>query len=145
MLTVIQLVTYSDVCVNGALIARIQKGIVSLVGIEKSDSEKEAEKLFQKIIHYRIFPDANGKMNRSLIDVRGELLLVPQFTLVADTGKGTRPGFSTGMPPKEGRLLFEYLVSYAKRHDIVIQHGRFGADMQVSLSNNGPVTFILKA
>lgn len=145
MLSVIQLVTHAEVIVDGVTIGVIQKGIMALVGIEKTDSEKEADKLFSKIINYRIFPDVQGKMNLSLKDIHGGLLLVPQFTLVAETAKGTRPGFSTGMPPQEGKRLFEYLVGYAKKqHDILIASGCFGACMQVSLCNDGPATFILQ-
>ena len=145
MLSVIQLVTHAAVSVDDVVIGSIQKGILALVGIEKTDTEKEADKLFNKIINYRIFPDANGKMNFSLKDVRSELLLVPQFTLVAETAKGTRPGFSTGMPPEEGRQLFEYLIEHAKKqNDVSIASGCFGAYMQVNLCNDGPVTFILQ-
>ena len=145
MLSVIQLVTHAAVSVDDVVIGSIQKGIMALVGIEKTDTEKETEKLFNKTINYRIFPDANGKMNLSLKDVRGELLLVPQFTLVAETAKGTRPGFSTGMPPEEGRQLFEYLIEHAKKqNDVSIASGCFGAYMQVNLCNDGPVTFILQ-
>lgn len=145
MLSVIQLVTHAEVIVDDVAIGSIQKGIMALVGIEKTDSEKEADKLFNKIINYRIFPDDHGKMNRSVQDIRGGLLLVPQFTLVAETTKGTRPGFSTGMSPQEGKQLFEYLVEYAKKqHDVSIASGCFGAYMQVRLCNDGPVTFILK-
>ncbi len=145
MISVIQLVTQAEVCVDTVAIGIIKKGILALIGIEKTDTEKEADKLFNKIINYRIFPDAHGKMNLSLKDIRGELLLVPQFTLVAETAKGTRPGFSTGMPPQEGKQLFEYLVEYAKKqHDIAIASGCFGAYMQISLCNDGPVTFMLQ-
>ncbi|MFT4059297.1 MAG: D-aminoacyl-tRNA deacylase [Legionella sp.] len=145
MISVIQLVTHAEVAVDSIAIGSIQKGIMALVGIEKTDSENEADKLFNKIINYRIFPDAQGKMNLSLKDIRGGLLLVPQFTLVAETTKGTRPGFSTGMPPQEGKQLFEYLVEHAqKQYDISIARGCFGACMQVSLCNDGPVTFILQ-
>lgn len=145
MLSVIQLVTHAAVSVDEIVVGAIKKGIMALVGIEKADTEKEADKLFNKIINYRIFPDAHGKMNLSLKDVRGELLLVPQFTLVAETAKGTRPGFSTGMPAQEGKQLFEYLVDHAKKQDdIAIATGCFGAYMQVSLCNDGPVTFILQ-
>ncbi len=145
MLSVIQLVTNADVLVEGEVRGSIQKGIMALIGIEKMDTEKGAEKLLNKIINYRIFPDAHGKMNLSLKDIQGGLLLVPQFTLVAETAKGTRPGFSTGMPPQEGKKLFEYLVGYAqKQHDISIASGCFGAYMLVSLCNDGPVTFVLQ-
>ncbi len=145
VLSVIQLVTYAEVRVDSVTIGAIQKGIMALVGIEKTDTIKAAEKLFNKIVNYRIFPDHHGKMNLSLKDIQGGLLLVPQFTLVAETAKGTRPGFSTGMPPQEGKQLFEYLVEHAKKqHDVSIASGRFGAYMQVSLCNDGPVTFMLK-
>ena len=145
MLSVIQLVTQAEVCVEAIAIGTIQKGIMALVGIEKTDTEKEAEKLFNKIVNYRIFPDTHGKMNLSLKDIQGGLLIVPQFTLVAETDKGTRPGFSTGMPPQEGRPLFEYLVEHAKKqNEVSIASGCFGAYMQVNLCNDGPVTFILQ-
>ena len=146
MLSVIQLVTHADVVVDKVNIGSIQKGIMALIGIEKTDTIKEAEKLFNKIENYRIFPDAQGKMNLSLKDIQGGLLLVPQFTLVAETAKGTRPGFSTGMPPQEGKRLFEYLVEHAKKQSVIsIASGCFGAYMQVSLCNDGPVTFLLQA
>ena len=145
MLSVIQLVTQAEVCVEAIAIGTIQKGIMALVGIEKTDTEKEAEKLFNKIVNYRIFPDTHGKMNLSLKDIQGGLLIVPQFTLVAETDKGTRPGFSTGMPPQEGRPLFEYLVEHAKKqNEVSIASGCFGAYMQVNLCNDGPVTFMLQ-
>lgn len=144
MLSVIQLVKQAHVQIEQNIVGRIQNGIMALIGIEKTDTEKEVEKLFHKITHYRIFPDDQGKMNLSLLDIRGSLLLVPQFTLVAETTKGTRPSFSNGMPPQEGKRLFEYLVHYAKKHELPIEQGRFGADMQVHLCNDGPVTFILK-
>jgi D-aminoacyl-tRNA deacylase len=145
MLSVIQLVTHAEVLVDGVVIGAIQKGIMALVGIEKTDTEKEAVKLFNKIVDYRIFPDTHGKMNLSLKDIQGTLLLVPQFTLVAETGKGTRPGFSIGMPPQEGKQLFEYLIEHAKKqNDVSIASGCFGAYMQVNLCNDGPVTFILQ-
>lgn len=145
MLSVIQLVTQAEVCVETVPIGTIQKGIMALVGIEKTDTEKEAEKLLNKIVNYRIFPDTRGKMNLSLKDIQGGLLIVPQFTLVAETDKGTRPGFSTGMPPEEGRQLFEYLVEHAKKqNEVSIASGCFGAYMQVNLCNDGPVTFILQ-
>ena len=145
MLSVIQLVTQAEVCVETVPIGTIQKGIMALVGIEKTDTEKEAEKLLNKIVNYRIFPDTHGKMNLSLKDIHGGLLIVPQFTLVAETDKGTRPGFSTGMPPQEGRQLFEYLVEHAKKqNEVSIASGCFGAYMQVNLCNDGPVTFMLQ-
>lgn len=144
MLSMIQVVTHADVRVEEVVIGTIQKGIMALIGIEKTDTEKEAEKLFNKIVNYRVFPDADGKTNLSLKDVHGGLLLVPQFTLVAETDKGTRPGFSRGMAPQEGKRLFEYFVDYGKKHDLPIAHGIFGAYMQVNLCNDGPMTFLLQ-
>ena len=144
MLGLIQLVTHAEVKVADEKISAIQKGILALIGLEKSDTKQEGERLFERIINYRIFPDADGKMNLSLKDVQGGLLLVPQFTLVAETHKGTRPGFSSGMPPDEGKKLFEYLVDYAKKNYSPTTSGPFGAYMQVSLCNDGPVTFMLR-
>lgn len=144
MLSVIQLVTHADVRVEGEIIGAIQKGIVALIGIEKSDTMQEADKLFSKIMGFRIFPDEEGKTNLSLRDVQGGLLLIPQFTLVAETTKGTRPGFSLGMPPQEGRILFDYFLNYAKRNYQQVAGGSFGAYMQVNLCNDGPMTFILQ-
>ena len=144
MLSVIQLVSHANVVVDEVCVGAVQKGIMALIGIEKTDTEKDVEKLFNKIINYRIFQDANGKTNLSLIDIQGGLLLVPQFTLVADTSKGTRPGFSTGMPPEEGKRLFEYFVNYAKNNYTDVASGCFGAYMHVNLCNAGPATFILR-
>lgn len=144
MLSVIQRVKHAQVEVDEVLVGRIERGILALVGIEKTDSEQDAEALFHKIVQYRIFPDDQDRMNLSLINTAGALLLVPQFTLVADTLKGTRPGFSKGMPPEEGKILFEYLVNYAKKQELKVEQGIFGANMQISLCNEGPVTFIIK-
>jgi len=144
MIGLIQLVSHASVVVENKTIASIQRGILALIGIEKTDTEKEAEKLFDKILNYRIFNDEQGKMNLSLLATFGGLLLVPQFTLVAETQKGTRPGFSTGMPPEDGKKLFEYLVKFSAEHYKRVSAGQFGAHMEVSLCNNGPVTFILK-
>jgi D-tyrosyl-tRNA(Tyr) deacylase len=144
MKALIQLVTEASVVIDGQTVAAIDLGILALIGIEKTDTQAEAVKLFEKIINYRIFNDELGNMNLSLSTVQGGLLLVPQFTLVAETQKGTRPGFSLGMPPEEGRKLFEWLVTYAKQHYPKIAAGIFGANMQVSLCNDGPVTFMLQ-
>lgn len=145
MLGLIQLVSHADVVVDDNTIGTIQQGILALIGIEKTDSEKEAEKLIEKIIGYRIFRDAQGKTNLSLKDVQGGLLLVPQFTLVAETNKGMRPGYSTGMAPVEGKKLFEYMVNYAKKNYSHVEAGEFGAYMKVTLCNDGPMTFMLKS
>jgi len=143
MIALIQLVSHANVVIENTRVAAIHRGILALIGIEKTDIEKNAEDLFKKIINYRIFTDKEGKMNLSLAAIEGGLLLVPQFTLVAETGKGTRPGFSKGMPPAEGEKLFEYLVNYAKAEFPNTAAGKFGANMQVSLCNDGPVTFVL--
>ena len=145
MLGLIQLVSQANVKIDHQIVATIDRGIMALIGIEKSDTEQYAEKLLEKIINYRIFPDSDGKMNLSLKQIEGALLLVPQFTLVAETDKGTRPGFSRGMPPEEGARLFHYLLKHARsNYSNPISAGEFGAHMEVSLCNDGPVTFLLK-
>lgn len=145
MLALIQRVKFASVEVDGKIIGEIAEGILALIGIEKTDAESQANHLLEKILNYRIFDDANGKMNLSLKDIQGGLLLVPQFTLVADTQKGTRPGFSTAMPPLESKKLFSYLVTTASKTYPHVATGEFGASMQVSLCNDGPVTFQLKS
>jgi len=139
VIALVQRVTQASVSVEGKIIASIGRGILALIGVERGDSEAEADRLAEKIIAYRIFPDDAGKMNRSLRDIGGELLAVPQFTLVADTNSGTRPSFSSGASPAEGERLFSY---FAKKSGAAT--GRFGADMKVSLVNDGPVTFWLQ-
>ena len=135
-----QRVTSASVAVGGETIGSIGPGILALVGVERGDGEAEAQRLAEKVLGYRIFPDAAGKMNLSLKDTGGGLLAVPQFTLVADTNSGTRPSFSSGASPEEGRKLFDAFVSCVGTR----QSGRFGADMKVSLVNDGPVTFWLQ-
>ncbi len=144
MLALIQLVSHAEINIDNRQVATIQRGILGLIGLEKTDTEKEAEKIFNRISHYRIFPDDNGKMNRSLLDIQGGLLLVPQFTLVADTNQGTRPGFSRGMAPDAGEKLFTKLVTLAKANYHHVSAGVFGANMQINLCNDGPVTFMLQ-
>ncbi len=144
MLALIQRVSHAEVKVNNTVIGSIQQGILALIGIEKTDTEKNADKLLEKILNYRIFQDEFDKMNLSLKDVKGSLLLVSQFTLVAETNSGTRPGFSTAMPPAESKILFEKLIQLAREKYSSIETGEFGAYMQVSLCNDGPVTFLLK-
>lgn len=144
MIGLIQLVSHGNVKINSSIVGQIDRGIVALIGIEKTDTDKTAERLFERIVSYRIFQDKQGKSNLSLKDVNGGLLLVPQFTLVADTKSGTRPGYSIGMDSVEGKKLFEYLVSYAKNQFTEVVAGQFGSYMQVSLCNDGPMTFILK-
>jgi D-tyrosyl-tRNA(Tyr) deacylase len=139
LIALLQRVTQASVSVNGKVIASIRRGILALVGVERGDSEAEADRLAEKIMAFRIFPDDAGKMNRSLRDAGGELLAVPQFTLVADTNSGTRPSFSSGASPADGDRMFNYFASKTRAAT-----GRFGADMQVSLVNDGPVTFWLQ-
>ena len=144
MIALIQRVTGASVAVGGETVGAIGAGILALVGVERGDGEAQAERLAERVLGYRIFPDAEGRMNRSLIDAGGALLAVPQFTLVADTRKGSRPSFSSGASPDEGRRLFERFVRCAQRQARV-ETGRFGAEMRVSLVNDGPVTFWLQA
>lgn len=145
MLALIQRVLRAKVEVSGNVIGEIQHGILALVGIEKTDTENQADRLLERILNYRIFDDSAGKMNISVKNINGGLLLVPQFTLVADTHSGTRPSFSTSMPPEESHKLFSYLCDKAILTHQPVAVGQFGANMQVSLCNDGPVTFFLKA
>jgi D-tyrosyl-tRNA(Tyr) deacylase len=144
LIALIQRVTEARVSVGGETVGAIATGVLALVGVERGDGESEAERLAERVLGYRIFPDAEGRMNRSLLEAGGALLAVPQFTLVADTRKGSRPSFSSGASPEEGRRLFERFVELARRRARV-ETGRFGADMRVSLVNDGPVTFWLQA
>ena len=139
MIALLQRVSEAHVAVEQQVIGSIGRGILALIGVERGDSEAEADRLLEKILAYRIFPDELGKMNRSLRDIGGELLAVPQFTLVADTKSGTRPSFSSGASPADGERLFGY---FAKKSGAAT--GRFGAEMKVSLVNDGPVTFWLQ-
>lgn len=144
MISIIQRVTQAKVTVNQQDIGVIGQGIMALVAVEKHDTEKEAQRLLERILNYRIFADSDDKMNLSLRDINGGLLVVPQFTLAADTQKGNRPSFTTAATPEHGRVLFHYFQQLARASDITVQFGEFGADMQVSLINDGPVTFTLK-
>lgn len=130
---------------DGKSIGEIGRGLLVLVGVQKHDDEQTARRLVERLLGYRVFADADGKMNLSVSDIKGGLLLVPQFTLAADTKKGTRPSFSSAAPPERGEQLFTELVSIACRQHHDVATGRFGADMQVSLTNDGPVTFIITA
>ncbi len=145
MIALIQRVAEARVAIDGETAGAIGRGVLALVGVERGDAEREAERLAQRVLGYRIFPDGAGKMNLSLADIAGGLLLVPQFTLAADTKSGTRPGFSTAAAPEEGARLFDYLVRICRDLHAEVATGRFGADMQVSLVNDGPVTFWLQA
>ena len=144
MIALIQRVISASVEVDGQAIGSIGRGILALVGVERGDTEAQAERLVERVLGYRIFPDADGKMNLSLLDIKGELLAVPQFTLAADTKKGTRPGFSSAASPDEGMRLFGCFVEISRGKIPEIKTGRFGADMKVSLVNDGPVTFWLQ-
>jgi D-tyrosyl-tRNA(Tyr) deacylase len=139
VIALVQRVAEARVSVGGDSVGAIGRGILALIGVERGDTEAEADRLIEKIMSFRIFPDEAGKMNRSLKDIGGQLLAVPQFTLVADTKSGTRPSFSSGASPAEGERLFNY---FARKTGA--ETGRFGADMKVSLVNDGPVTFWLQ-
>jgi len=145
MIALIQRVTEASVNVAGERIARIGAGMLVLVGVEKQDSKDSAKALARRILGYRIFADDQGRMNLDLLASGGALLLVPQFTLVADTAKGRRPGFSSAASPKQASALFDYLASQVQPQLDELALGRFGADMQVALVNDGPVTFWLRA
>ncbi|TFW10335.1 D-tyrosyl-tRNA(Tyr) deacylase [Oxalobacteraceae bacterium OM1] len=144
MIALLQRVTRAQVDVAGATVGAIGAGLMVLVCAERNDSEREADTLLAKLLSYRVFSDDAGKMNRSVADVGGGLLLVPQFTLAADTQSGTRPSFTPAAPPDEGKRLFDYFVRQARERHPVVATGQFGADMQVSLTNDGPVTFWLQ-
>ena len=145
MIGLLQRVTGAGVEVDGACVGEIEVGLLVLVGVERGDDEVRADRLLERLLGYRVFADSNGRMNLSVRDLDGGLLLVPQFTLVADTQKGTRPGFSSGATPELGRHLFEYLCAQAQASHSVVATGVFGATMQVTLTNDGPVTFWLRA
>lgn len=143
MIVLIQRVRQASVVVDGETIGAIDQGVLAFVGLQKDDTEKTVEDALERILAYRIFSDAEGKMNLSVKDIAGGLLLVSQFTLAADTRRGLRPGFSTAMPPSEAEALYDHMVGAAHRRHEKVASGRFGADMQVALINDGPVTFIL--
>ena len=144
MIALIQRVSEASVSVDGAVVGRIDRGILALVCAERADSEAEAAALVAKLLAYRIFPDEEGRMNRSLTDIGGGLLAVPQFTLAADTRSGTRPSFTPAAPPELGRQLFDAFVDAVRAAHGPVACGEFGAMMQVHLTNDGPVTFWLR-
>lgn len=144
MKAMIQRVRAARVEVAGEVVGAIDQGLLALVGVEPHDTPASADKLLHKLLNYRVFADADGKMNRSLTDVDGGLLLVSQFTLAADTKSGLRPSFSTAAPPALGEQLFDDLLAKARARHGQVASGRFGADMQVHLINDGPVTFLLE-
>ncbi len=145
MIGLLQRVTGASVEIESREVARIGQGLLVLVAVERDDTSVEAEHLLERLLHYRVFADAEGRMNLGVKDVGGGLLLVPQFTLAADTGKGLRPGFSRAAPPDEAERLFGYLVRLAREHFPAARAGQFGAHMQLSLVNDGPVTFWVQA
>ena len=146
MLGLIQRVSSASVSVENTVVGTIDQGLLLLLGIEKTDLEAAADKLLQKILNYRVFADSEGKMNLSLRDIGGELLVVSQFTLAADTNKGLRPSFSSAASPEQAEELYDYFLTQAATAlNTQIQSGRFGADMQVMLHNDGPVTFMLRS
>ena len=144
MIGLLQRVRQASVSVDGEQIAAIGAGLLVLVGVQKGDSEREADRLLERLLGYRVFPDEAGRMNLGLRDTGGGLLLVPQFTLAADTRSGMRPGFSTAAEPDAGAQLFGYMLDTAQQQYATVAGGRFGADMQVALVNDGPVTFWLE-
>ncbi|MBE0402879.1 MULTISPECIES: D-aminoacyl-tRNA deacylase [Halomonas] len=145
MKVLIQRVSQASVSVEGQTVGAIEQGLLALVGVEKGDTDAAVEKILHRLLHYRVFSDAEGKMNLNLQQVDGGLLLVSQFTLAAETHKGLRPGFSSAAPPAEGERLFNALVSQAQSAWPKVATGQFGADMQVALVNDGPVTFLLES
>lgn len=145
MIALLQRVSSASVTVDGELIAGIEHGLLALIGVEKSDDEARAGRLVERILGYRIFPDDAGRMNLNVMDTGGAVLLVPQFTLAADTRKGMRPSFSSAADPAKGSALFDTLVDIMALKAGRVQTGRFGADMSVRLVNEGPVTFWLQS
>jgi D-tyrosyl-tRNA(Tyr) deacylase len=144
MIALLQRVSHAKVEVDGKAVGSIGSGLLVLLGVRPADDETAARRLLERLLQYRIFSDDAGKMNLSLVQVQGELLLVPQFTLAADTASGLRPGFSTAAPPEQGRRLFDFFVQAARERLGQVQTGVFGAHMQVSLTNDGPVTIWLE-
>ena len=145
MIGLLQRVSRAEVSVEGRIVGRIDRGLMVLVAVHRDDAEPDIARLAERILTYRVFPDAEGRMNRSVQDEAGGLLLVPQFTLAADTNKGMRPSFSSAAEPAEGRRWFEYLAEKAAQRHAPVAVGVFGADMKVGLVNDGPVTFWLQA
>ncbi|HRF63908.1 MAG TPA: D-aminoacyl-tRNA deacylase [Candidatus Competibacter sp.] len=144
MIGLLQRVGTARVEVAGETVGAIETGLLVLVGVERGDREEQADRLLERLLGYRVFADSEGKMNLSVRDVGGGVLLVPQFTLAADTQKGMRPSFTPAASPTEGERLFDYLTIQARQRHAPVATGRFGAQMQVSLMNDGPVTFWLR-
>lgn len=145
MIGLVQRVSEARVTVAGETVAAIGTGLLVLVGVERGDTGAQAQRLAERLVGYRVFPDADGRMNRSVAEAGGALLLVPQFTLAANTDKGMRASFATAADPATGQVLFDELVAHARASGVAVRIGRFGAEMRVSLINEGPVTFRLRA
>ena len=145
MLALIQRVTAAQVEIEGRIAGAIGQGLLVFLGVEKNDCREDADKLLKKVLAYRVFSDADEKMNLSVSDTAGGLLVVSQFTLAADTGKGLRPSFSSAKPPQEAQALYNYFVEQAQSNHSDVATGEFAADMKVSLTNDGPVTFLLNS
>lgn len=143
MMALIQRVSHGAVYVDGVATGQIGQGVVLFLGIEKGDTDSQPAKLAERVVNYRIFADDEGKMNQSLIDTSGGLLIIPQFTLAADTSQGRRPGFESAAAPADAEPLYDQFVESARQLHAMIAVGQFGADMQVNLTNDGPVTFLL--
>ena len=145
MIALIQRVSEASVSIKGNVVVSIGKGLLVLLGMEKDDSDLEADRIAEKLLHCRIFEDDEGRLNLDVTSINGEVLMVPNFTLAADTKKGNRPGFSTALEPNKAEPLFNYLIQQLERNYPPIKQGVFGANMQVKLVNDGPVTISLKA
>ena len=145
MIGLIQRVSQASVSIQGQCVGQIGSGLLVLVGVESGDDEARCARLAERLLGYRVFADASGRMNRSVVDAGGGLLVVSQFTLAADTRSGTRPGFSTAAPPERAEQLFSELLERLRDQHDPVETGRFGADMQVALVNDGPVTFWLRS
>jgi D-tyrosyl-tRNA(Tyr) deacylase len=144
MIALLQRVTHAQVCVADRCIARIDTGLLVFIAVQQRDDKNTADRLLERVLTYRVFADSQGRMNRSVLEIGGGLLLVPQFTLAADTSKGRRPSFAAAAPSALGRELFDYVCAAAQQRHQAVQHGEFAADMQVDLTNDGPVTFWLQ-
>jgi D-tyrosyl-tRNA(Tyr) deacylase len=145
MRIILQRVSSAAVEVGGECVGRIDRGLLALLGLDKDDDRDTADRMLDKLLAYRVFPDEEGRMNCSVVDVAGSVLLVSQFTLSADTRKGLRPSFSSAMPPAEAEGLYDYMLAQLRMSHAPVAAGRFGADMRVSLVNDGPVTFLLES
>ncbi|MEX1670312.1 D-aminoacyl-tRNA deacylase [Zhongshania guokunii] len=145
MKALLQRVKFARVEVDGGCVGEIAQGLLVFLGLEKHDDEAAISKMMTRLLQYRVFSDSDGKMNQSVVDVAGGVLLVSQFTLAADTKKGRRPGFSTAAEPVRAEMLYEFALTELRAQHGVVASGQFGADMQISLLNDGPVTFLLEA